>query len=125
MNVSRFEAADLDRHAAELNRDGITARRGLLDPALVAEWGRAFAALFRSRQARPGGLAPREKARYYLTLPWAPPFADPAVFANPAVLDVLGRVFAQEYVLVQMGAAARDRFLEKIDRIVCWTGNKG
>ncbi len=78
--------------------------RGCSTRGLVGEWGRAFDDLFRQRQARPGGLAPREQARYYLTLPWVAPFADQAVFANPSILGVLNRVFAQEYVLVQMGA---------------------
>ncbi len=33
-----------------------------------------------------------------------PPFADQEVFANPVVLGVLNRIFAQEYVMVQLGA---------------------
>nr|MDQ3822834.1 phytanoyl-CoA dioxygenase family protein [Actinomycetota bacterium] len=64
----------------------------------------AFDALFEARAQTPEGLAPRGKARHYLTLPWVEPFADPDVFANPTVLGVLDRVLAQEYVLVQLGA---------------------
>src|SRR3954447_15791151 len=101
---ARVGAADLDRWAEELNRDGICIIRGLLERELVAEWATAFAQLFRERQARPGGLAPRERGRYYLTFPWVAPFADVGVFANPVILGVLSRVFAQEYVLVQLGA---------------------
>lgn len=104
MSTTPSQPADLDRLAAELNRDGICVLRGVLPTDLVREWADAFAALYRRRQAQPGGLAPREKARYYLTLPWAAPFDDPQVFANPAVLGVLDRVFAQEYVMVQLGA---------------------
>src|SRR4028118_747261 len=78
--------------------------RGLFDRTLIEEWARAFDALFQERQQRPGGLAPREQARYYLTFPWVPPFANAEVFANPVILGVLDRVFAQEYVMVQMGA---------------------
>jgi len=101
---SKYTEQDLDRFAEELNRDGITVIRGLLDTNLVEEWVEAFDALFRERQDRPGGLAPREQARYYLTLPWTQPFANREIFANPTVLGVLNRVFAQEYVMVQMGA---------------------
>src|SRR5688572_4688782 len=96
--------AEMDRLAAELNRDGICVIRGLFDPAKMAEWARAFDALFHERRSRPGGLAPREKDRYYLTLPFVPPFSDPEFFANPRILGVLDRVFAQEYVMVQLGA---------------------
>jgi ectoine hydroxylase-related dioxygenase (phytanoyl-CoA dioxygenase family) len=99
-----FTDAALDGLVEDLNRDGICVLRGALDRALIEEWSRAFDALFRERQERPGGLAPRERNRYYLTLPWVAPFADPVAFANPAVLGVLDRLFPQEYVQVQFGA---------------------
>jgi ectoine hydroxylase-related dioxygenase (phytanoyl-CoA dioxygenase family) len=100
----QFSAAELDRLTDDLNRDGLCILRGAFEPALVEEWAGAFDRLFQERQNRPGGLAPREQARYYLTFPWAMPFADPAVFAHPAILGVLDRVFPQEYVMVQLGA---------------------
>lgn len=101
---SAFDAADQDRLAADLNRDGICVLPGLFDKSVVATWAEAFAELLAERQNRPGGLAPREQARYYLTLPWALPFADERIFANPVILGILNRVFAQEYVMVQLGA---------------------
>ena len=104
MSLAPYTAADLDRFAADLNRDGIVNIPGVFDRDLVQNWKRAFDALFRARQQRPGGLAPREQARYYLTFPWVAPFADPHVFANPTILGVLDRIFAQEYVMVQLGA---------------------
>lgn len=103
VGAAKFTAADLDRFVQELNRDGICVIRGLFDRELIQEWAQAFDALFRERQKRPGGLAPREIARYYLTLPWVSPFANTDVFANPTILGVLNRVFPQEYVMVQMG----------------------
>ena len=99
-----FTDTDLDRLADDLNRDGACVLRGLFDPAMIEEWRGAFDSLFKSRQNMEGGLAPREQARYYLTLPWVAPFASVEVFANPAILGVLNRVFAQEYVMVQLGA---------------------
>lgn len=102
--VNKFTAADLDRFAEVLNRDGICVIPGLFDRELIQEWATAFDALFQERQQRPGGLAPREKNRYYLTLPWVQPFANTEVFANPTILGVLDRVFFQEYRLVQLGA---------------------
>ena len=104
IDTATFTATDLDRFAQELNRDGICVIRGLFERALIEEWAQAFDALFRERQNQPGGLAPREQSRYYLTFPWIPPFADTNVFANPVILGVLNRVFTQEYKLVQLGA---------------------
>ncbi len=94
----------LDRLAAELVRDGICSIPGLIPREKVEGWREALNALVAERSKVEGGLAPRGPGRHYLTLPWVEPFADPAVFANPTVLGVLDRVFAQEYVLVQLGA---------------------
>lgn len=100
----QFTENDLDQFAAEVNRDGICIIRGLFDRQLITEWAEAFEQLFRQRQAQPGGLAPREQARYYLTLPWVSPFANAEVFANPVILGVIERIFGQPYKMVQLGA---------------------
>lgn len=100
-NVTDLE---LDQFAEDLNRDGICVIRRLFAQELIGEWAAAFDALFQERQQRPGGVAPRGKARGYVTLPWTAPFANSAVFANPTILGVLARVFYQEYKLVQLAA---------------------
>ncbi len=104
IDQARYTATDLDRFAQELNRDGICVIRGLFDKKLIDEWAIAFDRLFQERQNQSGGLAPREQARYYLTLPWIAPFSNQEVFANPVILGILDRVFSQEYVMVQLGA---------------------
>lgn len=104
LEKANYTNIDLDRLAQELNRDGICVIRGLFDKKLIEEWAQAFEKLFRDRQNQPGGLAPREIARYYLTFPWVAPFANASVFANPTILGILDRVFFQEYVMVQLGA---------------------
>ncbi|HYE07402.1 MAG TPA: phytanoyl-CoA dioxygenase family protein [Planctomycetota bacterium] len=94
---------DLQRYRDDLERDGVCVIRALFDPALIERWRAAFTGIFYERRRRPGGLAPRERERFYLTLPFAPPFADASVFANDVILGILDRVFPQEYVLVQLG----------------------
>ncbi len=101
---ANWSAADLDQMAETLRRDGICVIRNLFPQSIMQAWKAAFDQLFQQRQAQAGGLAPREQARYYLTLPWMEPFANRDVFANPVILAVLNRVFAQEYRLVQLGA---------------------
>jgi ectoine hydroxylase-related dioxygenase (phytanoyl-CoA dioxygenase family) len=95
---------ELDQLANELIRDGVCVVRGLFKPSLIESWARAFAALFADRTARPGALAARDQGRYYNTLPWTQPFADPEVFANPAITGIIQRVLGKDFVLVQMGA---------------------
>lgn len=103
-DVTNFTTADIDQFAADLDRDGICVIRQLFNPEIIKEWAKAFNQLFDQRQKQPGGLAPREQARYYLTLPWVAPFANAEVFANPVILAVLNRIFYQEYCMVQLGA---------------------
>lgn len=103
-DTANFTHIHLDQLSEELNRDGICVLCGLFDRALIDEWAVAFDALFQERQKQPGSVAPRGKARGYVTLPWVAPFANPAVFANPTILGVLERVFFQEYKLVQLAA---------------------
>ena len=100
----KFTKAQLEVLTADLDRDGVCILRGVFDKSLVETWASAFEGLLAERQSRAGGLAPREQSRYYLTLPWASPFADTCVFANPDILGVLNTVFPQEYVMVQLGA---------------------
>jgi ectoine hydroxylase-related dioxygenase (phytanoyl-CoA dioxygenase family) len=95
---------ELDQLARDLIRDGVCVLRRLFTPSLIESWAGAFAALFSERSARPRGLAGRDQGRYYNTLPWAEPFADPAVFANPAITGIIERVLGKDFVLVQMGA---------------------
>ena len=95
---------DLDRLAADLERDGICVLPGLIPRETIDRWKEAFDRLYGQRAGVEGGLAPRGKSRNYLTLPWVEPFADPEMFAHPAILGVLDRAFAQEYVMVQLGA---------------------
>ncbi|HEU4407989.1 MAG TPA: phytanoyl-CoA dioxygenase family protein [Polyangiaceae bacterium] len=105
----KFTDEQLDAHAEELRRDGICTLRGLLPRELIDAWARAFAALVEARRGRPGGLAPRGPGRFYVTLPWVPPFADAAVFANPDLVALLERIFPQEYRLVQLAADTPER----------------
>jgi hypothetical protein len=104
MPAGTFSDQQLDKLARELQDDGICVLRGALDPLLIQGWADAFAQLFERRRTIEGGLAPRETERYYLTLPWREPFADERVFAHPAILGVLDRLFDKDYVMVQLGA---------------------
>jgi len=104
IGTANISTAKLNQLADDLNQDGICIIRGVFDRALIQNWATAFAALVQERQHQPGGLASRGKARYYVTLPWVAPFANPNVFANPTILGVLDRVFHQEYKLVQLAA---------------------
>lgn len=100
----RLSEAQLDRAAHEIEREGVTVLRGLLEPEVVEEWAAAFAALVEYRSSLPAGLAPRGKGRFYMTLPWMAPFADSRVFAHPTILAVVQRVMGDDIAMVQLAA---------------------
>lgn len=102
MRTRQFSDSEIDSLAAGLERDGICFLRGLFDREDVRAWAVAFENLVDRRRSIPGALAPRGPGRFYVTLPWVSPFADPEVFAAPPLLRLLDKVFAQEYALVQL-----------------------
>lgn len=97
-----LKQSELDALAVELKRDGICVIRQLLCRETLHEWRTAFHKLRREKEALAGGLAPRDEARYYFTLPWESPFADPLIFANDAILGVLQRVLLQSFEMCQL-----------------------
>ena len=101
---SRGITFDLDAAVDELRRDGITILRGALGRGLIERWAEAFGELFERRQRIPGGLAERGPGRYYTTLPWVAPFADPAVFAHPDVIAIVDRILQSDFAMVQLAA---------------------
>jgi ectoine hydroxylase-related dioxygenase (phytanoyl-CoA dioxygenase family) len=102
MRTREFTDPELDSLADDLEKDGICILKGLFDREGIEAWARAFDELVERRRPVPGALAPRGPGRFYVTLPWTAPFADPAVFAAPPLMKLLDRVFAQEYALVQL-----------------------
>src|SRR4051812_31078526 len=102
--MRQVSEGELDQLASELVHVGICVVRELFSRAFIDNWAAAFARIFDERRAQPGALAARDGARFYNTLPWVDPFADPQVFANPAILGVVQRVLGRDHVMVQMGA---------------------
>jgi ectoine hydroxylase-related dioxygenase (phytanoyl-CoA dioxygenase family) len=93
-------AAELDRLVSDLREDGICVLRGVFDAELMYAWRNAFDRLADARQ-RGGTVAERGTNRFYLTLPWAAPFADESVFRNERIIAVVERALGPEYVMVQ------------------------
>lgn len=99
-----FSIETIDELAAQVNRDGICVIPGLFPLSMIDSW-LASAEELRARRAKiEGGLAGREKARYYMTLPWCEPFADTGVFAHCVITQVISAIFKQQFSMVQLGA---------------------
>jgi ectoine hydroxylase-related dioxygenase (phytanoyl-CoA dioxygenase family) len=99
--MSMSGAAELDRLTADLHDDGICVIRNVFDRELMYAWRMAFDRLAETRHRQFGAVAGRGVNRFYLTLPWAKPFADELVFRNERITAVLERALGIEYAMVQ------------------------
>ncbi|HVG28746.1 MAG TPA: phytanoyl-CoA dioxygenase family protein [Pyrinomonadaceae bacterium] len=98
----RYDAAQLDALADEARRESFCVLRGHFDADLVAAWREAFAPLLEAHIAREGHRLNRGAARYYVTLPFREPFADPRVYEDEDVLGVCARLVGADMQLHQL-----------------------
>ena len=91
----------IERYADEVRRDSFCVLRAHIAPALVDAWNAAFLPLLRDHVATAVDDANRGPARYYVTLPFAEPFADPRVVFDPDVLAICRRLVGDTMVMCQ------------------------
>jgi hypothetical protein len=95
-------AAHHDELAERVRRDGHCIIPGLFPRSLITEWHHHFYHLLRNHIEREGQRQNRGSFRYYVTLPFTPPFADPFVFADPDILAVVDRLVGPDTVMCQL-----------------------
>ena len=100
--MPRYDEAFITALAEQFNRDGLVILRDHLDGGRLRAWQEAFRPLFEQHLAREGHLENRGSRRYYVTLPWAAPFDDPAMFEDPDILAVVERVAGSDPVMCQL-----------------------
>ncbi len=102
--ATRYDETTLDRFAAEVRRESVCVLRGQLDRGALRAWGEAFAPLLDAhvRAAAASGEQNRGAARYYVTLPFNGPFADPRIVFDPDVLAICARLVGDDMVMCQL-----------------------
>jgi hypothetical protein len=98
----RYTAAEHDAFARDFNRDSFVLLKDHLPRATLARWREAFQPLLEAGIARERDNPNRGPERYYVTLPFAAPFADPAVYEDPDILAIVERVAGPEPQLCQL-----------------------
>ncbi|HWE45183.1 MAG TPA: phytanoyl-CoA dioxygenase family protein [Caulobacteraceae bacterium] len=102
--ASPFTAAQADAHAEEVRATSLTILRGVLPVELIDHWSAAFQPLLAQTIAAEGDDPNRGAGRYYTTLPFIEPWADPAVIDNDAIMAVVERLIGADGVLCQLAA---------------------
>ena len=98
----RYSEAEIEGFTRAVLADGFCVLPGHFDRALVESWRAAFAPLLARHVEREGELRNRGPARYYVTLPFAPPFADPRVYEDEDVLAVCQRLVGDDMTMCQL-----------------------
>jgi len=98
----RFSGHEHDALASAFNRDGIIVLRSHFDAEVLRRWYRDFqpslAAHIRDQNDSPN----RGSQRFYVTLPFAGTFANPAMFEDDDVLAIVERVVGPDPVMCQL-----------------------
>jgi ectoine hydroxylase-related dioxygenase (phytanoyl-CoA dioxygenase family) len=92
----------LDAFARAAREDGYCVLPRHFPRASLEALREAFSPLLREHVAREGHLRNRGAARYYVTLPFAAPFAAPALYEDPDVLAVVERLVGADMVMCQL-----------------------
>jgi hypothetical protein len=98
----RYRATEHDEFAATFNRDSVVVLRSHFDPAVLRRWYADFEPLLAAHLGNEQADPNRGSQRFYVTLPFKPPFADPAIYEDPDVLAIVERVVGPDAVMCQL-----------------------
>lgn len=83
-------------------QDGYCILRNHFSPEVLQEWHQVFTPLLTDHIAREGALENRGSARYYVTLPFMAPFANPSIYENDTILAIVEGLVGQDAVMCQL-----------------------
>ncbi|MCA1564585.1 MAG: phytanoyl-CoA dioxygenase family protein [Acidobacteria bacterium] len=102
MGGGRYSEAEIESFAGDVLRDGFCVLPEHFPQDTLHAWRAAFAPLLSEHIEREGHLRNRGAARYYVTLPFDAPFADPLIYEDPDVLAVVERLAGEDFTMVQL-----------------------
>jgi ectoine hydroxylase-related dioxygenase (phytanoyl-CoA dioxygenase family) len=98
----RYSPAEIESFAKAALRDGYVVLPQHLSRSTIEAWRAAFTPLLERHIEREGHLKNRGAHRYYVTLPFAAPFADPAVYEDDDILALVEQLVGADAVLCQL-----------------------
>jgi ectoine hydroxylase-related dioxygenase (phytanoyl-CoA dioxygenase family) len=100
--MGRYGKSETESLTRAVLDDGFCVLPGHVAQEKIAAWREAFAPLLERHIEREGHLQNRGSARYYVTLPFVAPFADPEIFEDEDVLAVVAGLVGDDMVLCQL-----------------------
>jgi hypothetical protein len=102
MSEGRYSRAEVESFAREVLDEGFCVLPEHFPEELLGAWREAFAPLLERHVGREGHLQNRGPGRFYVTLPFAEPFADPRVYEDEDVLAIVQMLVGEDAVLHQL-----------------------
>ena len=100
----RHTAAEHDAFARDFNRDSLVVLKSHFPRDQLARWREAFQPLLEAQMRIDKDDPNRGAQRFYVTLPFRGIFADPAIYEDPDVLEIVTRVAGPDPVLCQLAS---------------------
>jgi len=100
--MGRYSQSEIESFVRGVLRDGFCVLPAHIAREKVGAWRAAFRPLLERHIEREGHRLNRGPSRYYVTLPFAAPFADPEVFEDEDILGVVRGLVGEDALLCQL-----------------------
>lgn len=100
--TSRYSNQEIQAYTQAALKDGFCILRNHFPIEKIRAWNTAFTPLLEDHIANEGELQNRGSARYYVTLPFADPFADPEIYENDDILAIAEGLVGEDAILCQL-----------------------
>jgi ectoine hydroxylase-related dioxygenase (phytanoyl-CoA dioxygenase family) len=100
--MARYSAKQIASFLDSFRRDGFVILPQKFSAEILRAWNDRFAPLLDEHVRAQGHLKNRGEGRYYVTLPFERPWADPAVFEDEDVLAVVENLVGPDLVMCQL-----------------------
>ena len=98
----RYGQREIESFARQVIEDGFCVLPEHFARGKMEAWGEAFAPLLERHIGREGQLQNRGPGRFYVTLPFVEPFADPEIYEDDDVLAVVRKLVGDDAQLHQL-----------------------
>jgi ectoine hydroxylase-related dioxygenase (phytanoyl-CoA dioxygenase family) len=98
----RYRQSEIESFAQETLSEGFCVLREHFPKETLKHWREKFLPLLETHVAREGHLQNRGAERYYVTLPFAEPFSDPAIFEDDDILAIVELLAGEDPVMCQL-----------------------
>lgn len=102
--TDRYRRTEIEEFTQAVLRDGFCILRDHFSTEKINAWREAFMPLLRDHIEREGHIKNRGAARYYVTLPFTQPFADPDFYEDNDILAVVEGLVGADPVLCQLAS---------------------